>query len=245
VALGGAYSVFLGKSIRGSSIIILLLLFIFAGCCPIVVNKDAVLNSCGTNTIYLSGWWTNLADKSATEYDPVGGYQFAYWVDEAGNACHGNPGINGQVGPAVINAFKPETYELALNQSSITEEQLKSFQEISVPFDNYSGSGLHFVQFYNKYIRIRSDGKIFKTADATISIPTVTVIGSKACIAPVAFHSIQTLFLPAVISQDPLTQDPNRCKVRAFPSDVIMSEEGRKKYDVMNLPHGTEIFEVP
>lgn len=229
----------------GSTFNIFLVLCLFAsGCTTTAVIIDAALYSCGTSTIYLSGWWTNVPDKSLIQADPIGGYQFAYWVDDVGNACHGDPGRNGQVGPAVINAYKPKADELATNQSSITEEQLKAFQEIPVSFDNYTGSGLHFVHFYNTFWRSRSDGKTFGVrTDGVISIPTITEIGSKACIAPVAFHSIQTLFLP---SQAPATsQDPNRCRVRAMPSDATMSEEDRKKYDVFNLMHGTEIFNVP
>lgn len=229
----------------GAGFKILLVLCLFAsGCATTEVLKDAALYSCGTNTVYLSGWWTNVPDKSKVEIDPMGGYQFVYWVDDAGNACHGDPGRNGQAGPAVITAYKPKAYELAANQSSITEEQLKTFQEITVSFDNYSGSGLHFVQFNNTFWRSRSDGNTFKAnSNGVISIPTVTEIGSKACIAPVSFHAIHTMFLP---SQGTATlQDPDRCRVRAMPSGAAMSEEDRKKYDVFDLTHGTEIFDVP
>lgn len=224
---------------------ILLVLCLFAsGCATTAVLKDAALYSCGTNTVYLSGWRANTPDQSSIEIDPMGGYQFAYWVDDAGNACHGDPGRNGQAGPAVITAYKPKADELAANQSSITEEQLKAFQEITVSFDNYSGSGLHFVQFNNTVWRSRSDGKTFKgNSNGVISIPTVTEIGSKSCIAPVEFHAIQTIFLS---SRGPATsQDPDRCRVRAMPSGAAMSEEDRKKYDVFDLTHGTEIFKVP
>jgi hypothetical protein len=229
----------------GSALNILMVLCLFAsGCTTTAVLKDAALYSCGTSTIYLSGWWTNAPDRSTIEIDPMGGYQFAYWVDDAGNACHGDPGVNGQTGPAVINAYKPKAVESATNQSSITEEQLKAFQEIPVSFDNYAGSGLHFVQFNNTFWRSRSDGKTFKVnSKGLISIPAVTEIGSKACIAPVAFHSVQTMFLPS--QNNAASQDPNRCRVRAMPSRAAMSEEERKKYDVLGLTHGTEIFDVP
>jgi len=234
-------------SVGGGSRFSIFLLFclIASGCTTTEVLKDAALYSCGTNTVYLSGWWTNAPD--VIERDPIGGYQLVYWVDDAGNACHGDPGRNGQVGPASMNAFKPKAYELADNSSSITEEQLKAFQEIPVSLDNYSGSGLHFVQFLSTIWRNRSDGSTYRVRplDAAVSIPTITEIGSKACIAPVAFRFPMTAFLPSpdpVTSQD--SQDPNRCKVRAIPSDGTMSEEDRKQYDVFNLTHGTEPFEV-
>lgn len=236
---------------RDSHFIVLLIFCLFtSGCQTISVLTEAGLYGCGTSTVYLSRWWASVPDKSVISYDPMGGYQFAYWVDDAGNACHGDPGRNGRVGPAVIYAYKPKANELATNQSSITEEQLKAFQEIPVSFDNYTGSGLHFVQFYNTFGRSRADGKAFgQKSDGVLSIPTVTEIGSKACIAPVAFRSTNMLLAPSpnpVTSQDSQDpQDPKRCKVRAMPSDAPMSEEDRKKYDVFNLTHGTEIFSVP
>lgn len=133
--------------------------------------------------------------------------------------------------------------ESANNQSSITEEQLKTFQEIPVSFDNYSGSGLHFVQFYNTLMRSRADGKTY-SSDATFSIPTVMEIGTKSCVAPVAFRLNSVLFLPSASTME-TAQDPARCKVLVMPTDTSMSEENRKKYHVLDLKHGTEIFSVP
>src|SRR4051794_23081064 len=65
------------------------------GCQTIPVLAEAALYGCGTGNVYLSGWWSNTPDKSAIAYDPIGGYIFAYWVDDSGNVCHGTPGVNG------------------------------------------------------------------------------------------------------------------------------------------------------
>lgn len=228
---------------RGLCFNILLVLCLFAsGCTTTAVLTDAALNSCGTNTVYLNSWQTNISDKSTIVDDPMGGYQLVYWVDNAGNACHGDPGVNGQTGPALIHAYRPQLDILAAKGSSITEEQLKTFQEIPVSFDNYAGYGLHFVQFYNTFMRVRADGTILNTwrHGAVASIPIVTEIGNKACIAPVAFRAALEVPIPIATSQD-----PNECRVRAMPSGATMSEADRKKYDALNLPHGTEYFNVP
>lgn len=232
---------------RNSNFIVLLVFCLFtSGCQTISVLTEATLYSCGTSTVYLSGWSASVPDKSAISYDPMGGYQFAYWVDDTGNVCHGTPGRNGKVGPAVIDAFKPLAIKSADNQSSVTEEQLKTFQEIPVSFDNYSGSGLHFVQFYNRFLRLRNDGKAYKT-DETFSIPTVMEIGTKSCVTPVAFRVGPRLPLPqhsaVATAQD--SQDPTRCEVRVIPTNTSMSEEDRKKYHVLDLMHGSDTFQVP
>ena len=213
------------------------------GCRTAAVLTDAALYSCGTSTVYLNGWWASIQDQSGLEFDPIGGYQFTYWVDEGGNACHGDPGRNGQVGPAVIKAFKVSAYQAATSGSATTAEQLKSFQEIPIAFQNYSASGMHFVQFLNKFKRARADGKADKYDD-TFSVPTILDVGSKACVAPVAFRVNSLAVLPG--SPNPASgQDPTHCRVRAFPIDSTMTEGNRKKYHVLDLPHGKEIFEVP
>jgi hypothetical protein len=214
-----------------------------SSCRTAAVLTDAALYSCGTSTVYLNSWWASVPDQSGLEFDPVGGYQFTYWVDEAGNACHGDPGRNGQVGPAVIKAFKAPAYQAATSGSAVTAAQLKAFQEIPVAFQNYSASGIHFVQFLNKFKRARADGKADKYDD-TFSVPIIVDVGSKACIAPVAFRVNSLAVLPG--SPNPASgQDPTHCRVRAFPIDSTMPQENRKKYHVLDLPHGKEIFEVP
>ncbi len=215
-----------------------------AGCSTTLVLKDAVLAACGTSTVFLSSWWARVPASPPVQNDPMGGYQFAYWVDDAGNACHGDPGRNGQVGPAVVVAQVPAARNAATAQAAITPQQLAAFQEIPVAFANYAASGPHFVQFNNTLWRGRADGKTFSTrSNGVMSIPAVTVIGSNACYGPVAFKVVQTLFLPTPL---PATgQDPARCRVRAMPSGASMTQAELERVDVLGLPHGTEIVEIP
>ena len=226
------------------SYVFLFLCLLVSGCATTAVLKDAAFDACGTGNVYLNGWWAHDTAGSSIEVDPTGGYQFAYWIDDAGNVCHGDPGKSGQVGPAVITAYKQKADESVINQTATTGEQLKTFQEIPVSFEHYSGSGPHFVQFYNTLWRSRTDGKIFKTnSDGEMSVPVVLEIGSKACVAPMVFHVVHTAFLPPGVPAT--SQDPDRCKVRTMPSGTVLSEEDRKRFDVLNLPHGTDIFNVP
>ncbi len=229
-----------------SNFIVFLVFCLFgSGCETITVLKDSALYSCGTSTVYLSGWWSNVQDKSAISVDPIGGYQFVYWLDDAGNVCHGNPGSNGQPGPVVINAYKPQAYALAGNGSSITTAQLNAFQKIPVFLNNYAGSGLHFAQFYNTLWRTRANGKTYQIRlDGMSSIPNVIEVGNKSCIAPVAFSTEMMAFIPSLLSSS-TAQSSDKCKVRAMPVALILSEKERKGYDVSNLPHGNEVYEVP
>jgi hypothetical protein len=208
------------------------------------VLTEAALYSCGTSTVYLNGWWSIVSDQSKIDFDPIGGYQFAYWVDAAGNACHGDPGRNGQIGPAVLKAFKTPVYQAATNGSITTVRQMKGFQEIPVAFDKYDGSRLHFVQYMNRFARMRADGKADRF-DETFSVPMIVDIGSKACMAPVAFRATQLLVFDSGISYTATGQDPSRCQVRAFPVASTMSEADRKSYQVTDLPHGLDIAEIP
>lgn len=214
------------------------------GCASTVVLRDAVFAACGTSTVFMSSWFAQVPAGSVIENDPIGGYQFVYWVDDAGNACHGDPGRNGQVGPAVIAAQLPAARNAAAAQAVITPQQLTAFQEIPVAFANYAASGPHFAQFNNTLWRSRGDGKGFSTrSGGVMSIPAVTSIGSNACFGPVAFKVVQTLFLPSPL---PATgQDLGRCRVRAMPSGATMTEADLKKFDVSTLPHGNAIVEIP
>ena len=223
----------------------LFLCLLVSGCQTMTVLKDSALYNCGTSTVYLSGWWSNLQDKPSIESDPMGGYRFVYWVDDGGNVCHGNPGINGQPGPAVITTYKPQAYAAAISGAVITTEQLNAFQEIPAPYDNYSAAGLHFVQFYNTLWRQRADGKTYQLRSPGMSsIPNVIEVGSKSCVAPVALRAAMMAFLPSPLSSAD-GQSPDKCRVRAMPAAGTMGEVDRKGYDVINLPHGDEVYEVP
>lgn len=214
------------------------------GCSTAVVLKDAALAACGSSTVYLNGWYAGVADPAAVENDPIGGYQLVYWVDDAGNACHGDPGRNGQPGPAAIVGYRSQARAAAQTQAVITPEQLRQFQEIPLSLAYYSGSGPHFAQFYNTIWRSRADGTTFQSNSAGVmAIPELVEIGSKGCTAPIAFRVPQVLPLPSMAPSS--TQDPVRCKVRARPSATAMSEAECKAADVFALPHGTEVFNVP
>jgi hypothetical protein len=180
----------------------------------------------------------------------MGGYLFAYWIDDANNVCHGNPGVNGQPGKAVIKAYNPQARDLAVNNATVTPNQLKAFQEVVVSFNTYVGNGLHFVQTYVNLIRYRDTGQAVKVSglDGDVSIPNVVNIGDNACLIPIllrtnGFPSPVPLPNPAGPNQN--TQDPNMCKVRVMPSSLTMTEQERVSFDPDTFQHGTEIFEVP
>lgn len=243
-----AGTILLGASISNIFISILFLIscLLICGCETSKVLTEAIVAECGTSTTYLSGWWTRMPDMPV-QFDPMGGYQFAYWIDDADNVCHGTPGINGQPGIAVIKASKPKAFELAGNESFVTMEQLKAFQEIPVPLDKYQGSGLHFVQFFNNLVRTRNDGKAvkFPVMNGEVSIPNVIEVGKKSCIAPVALRTVNLpLPLPNPLPADLNIQSADMCKVRAMPLEVTMGEEDRKRFDAGNFAQGTKIVEV-
>ena len=225
-------------------IMFLVFCFLISGCKTTEILTEAMLYECGSSTIYLSGWYKNVSDKSSIDYDPIGGYLFAYWIDDAGNVCHGDPGKNGQPGPAVLKAYKQQAFDSANNKLSITQYQLQDFQEIPYSFDHYIGSGLHFVQFYNVLARTRASGETFRFSSGVISLPNVLEVDKKSCVAPVALEPNSTIFLPS-IGRDQNSQDPNKCKVRTNPVNPTMSEEERLKYNTLKLPHGSEIYDVP
>ena len=230
-------------SLKRISLFVLCLLL--SGCQATKVLTPAIVTACGTSTTYLSDWWARVPDPNAIQYDPMGGYQLLYWLDDANNVCHGNPGSNGQPGVAVIKAFSSQAWESAKNESPVTPDQLKAFQAIPVPLDKYLGSGMHFVQFYNTLARNRSDSKAFRFSNVEISIPNVIEVGQRSCIFPIVLRVTNLASLPSQNPPNPNSQDPNICKVRAIPRETTMSEEDRKHYDAGSFPHGTEIFNVP
>ena len=208
------------------------------------VLKDAILASCGTSTIFLTDWWARVPVQQAVENDPMGGYQLLYWIDNAGNVCHGDPGRNGQVGPAVVVAQKAKARDAAVAQAVVTPARLKDFQEIPVPVKNYSAVGLHFAQFDNTIWRTRADGKTFKdNGSGVVSVPTIIEVGSNACSTPVALKVSPAMFVPNSLAST--GQDPARCKVRAKPSGATMTDTELAAVDIFALPHGTELFNVP
>jgi hypothetical protein len=225
--------------------VVLMLCLSVNGCEATKVLTPAIVNACGTSTTYLSDWWARVPDNNVVQFDPMGGYQFVYWIDDANNVCHGNPGTNGQTGVAAIRAFNANADDLANHGSTVTPQQLKTFQEIPVLLDKYAGSGLHFVQIYNNLVRDRKDGKAMKFPSGILSIPNVIEVGQKSCIFPINLRVADTLPLPPFSGDHHSTQSPDKCKVRVMPRETPMSEEDRKKYDAGNFSHGNEIFSVP
>jgi len=226
------------------SVTVMMFGILSGGCSTTKVLTEAALAGCGTSTVYLSAWWRDVPDKSNINTDPMGGYQFAYWIDEGGNVCHGTPRQNGQVGPAAMKAYRPQAHEWATRHAAISPEQLKAAQEIPVGYDAYAGSGWHFVQFDNTIWRDLAQGLVTQlNSYGVVSIPTVIEMGSKACVAPVANRVLNRILLPG--NSPTAAQDPNRCQTRALPTGTAMSDEDLKKYDVFGLPHGTDIVDVP
>ena len=86
---------------------------------------DTALATCQESTVFLSSWWSNVGDESPIQSDPIGGYLFLYCVDGDGNACHGKPGVNGQPGSFVVNAFHSEAFAAARAGSNITIEEMQ------------------------------------------------------------------------------------------------------------------------
>jgi len=215
-----------------------------AGCESAAILADAAFAGCGTSTAYLSGWYADLPAQSQIDYDPIGGYVFAYWIDDLGNVCSGDPGRNGEVGPAVIPAQTPAARAAIAANSQITPAQLSTFQEIPVPYANYSATGLHFVQFYGTAFRLRSDGSIWTTqSNGTFGATTVTDIGQGSCLKPVAFKVNQTVFIPP--NPTPGAQDPVRCRVKAMPASAAMSQQELQAFHVVDLPHGLALHDHP
>lgn len=224
-------------------------ILLMTGCESTKIITNAIVASCGTSTVYLNSWFARMPNSSTIQFDPMGGYVFAYWIDDQNNVCHGNPGINGHHGPAVIKAFKPQAHELAINQSVVTPTQLRDFQDIPVSYSNYDATGLHFIQFYNNLIRVKSDGKgaRFSPLNGEFSIPNIIDIGSMACMAPVALrvNGINSAVpLPNLDSSQNI-QDPDKCMVRAMPTDISLGEQERIGYDYVNFQHAADLYDVP
>ncbi|MES1157197.1 MAG: hypothetical protein ABUL73_05405 [Alphaproteobacteria bacterium] len=212
-----------------------------AQCKSTEVLTQAALASCGTSTAYLSGWWTN--PPAQIDHDPFGGYVFVYWIDNLGNVCSGDPGVSGQVGPAVIPAQTPAASAAIAANAPITQAQLTTFQEIPISYAHYSASGLHFVQFYSTAFRMRADGSIWTTkSNGVFGAPLVADLGHPACIAPIAFKANQASFLPTAAPSG--TQDPVRCRIKASPATTTMSDQELQAAHVMDLPHGGDIHEI-
>lgn len=202
---------------------------------------DAALASCSAPVAYLSGWGASL--PTAPDYDPFGGYVFAYWIDDQGNACSGDPGRNGQVGPAVIRAMTPGADAAVATNGPISSTQLSAYQQIPFSYANYGAGGLHFVQFYATAFRARADGAIWTTkSDGVFGRTVVVDMAAPGCLSPTAFKVNALVFPPG--GPPSAGQDPQRCRVKASPAGP-MDRQALDGVHVTDLPHGGEVREIP
>jgi hypothetical protein len=181
--------------------------------------------------------------------DPIGGRVFFYWIDAAGNACHGDPGTSGRLGPLVVEAFKPEALAAAKANAVVSASELAAFQEAPFSFASYGARGPHYAQFGAVLWRARRsengvpEGVCMKGADY-FAVPEIVqlecgslslhpVFGNASC-----HTQLQTL--PSPLSVE--TQDPTHCLARQRPQPAETPQE-RAQLCIIALPHGTEVLE--
>ena len=209
----------------------------------------ALMASCGEHTVFLNAWWSKYNDTSQPEMDPLGGYLYLYWIDEDGNACHGEPGVSGQPGPEQVLVFVEDVYNIENENGEISPNQLEKFQVIPFDLGSYTEEGLIFAQFANWFWRDREDGKIYRfTSDPIYSIPEIVSLDAEFCLVPVAPISIEcarsadgmALPNPDDLFTDEPDQHPDMCKIRILPVTFSLSESERLNYCLVKLPHGLD-----
>ena len=214
------------------------------------------------NIISLESFWYNVegggvsqADKITPDYDPVGGYLFLYWLDDQGNVCSGQPGVSGQPGAVYVVAFKQPAWDLASTDTTITTSQMVDFQKIPYRVSSYiantQASGLHFVQFGNRLIRMREDGKLYRlgSGELSFSVPLIMSIDTTNTLFPIhpdkQVNCSQGYAVPLPNLGRPPGQDPNMCRTRALPVSDSLDYQESVKYCMINLPHGTTWWNIP
>ena len=218
------------------------------------LSLSVVLSTTGCSGIaHLSAWWTNpLALGGVTPaIDPIGGRVFFYWIDAAGNACHGDPGTSGRLGPVAVEAFKPEALAAAQANTVVSPSELAAFQEAPFSLSSYDARGPHYAQFGNILWRARRsengvpDGVCMKGAEY-FGVPEIVqlecgslslhpVFGNASC------HT-QLQILPSPLSEPVETQDPAHCLTRQRPQPAETPQE-RAQLCIIALPHGTEVLQ--
>jgi len=204
-------------------------------------------NTCPLNKVTLTNFW-NETTNQAIGLDPIGGYIFIYWIDNNGNACHGEPGVSGQPRPVVIKAFSQQAYDAAQSNLFISEEQMKQFQEFIYSNEKYHITGYHFAQFDNIIWRNRADGKVFMDRGFhSFSKPVIVDAENTICLTPVYAASDRNcakyngILLPNVLSGN--QQHPTIGLLRSFPVNNSISESELMNYCILKLQHGLEISE--
>jgi hypothetical protein len=204
-------------------------------------------NNCPLNKVTLNDFWIETTNQTIS-LDPLGGYIFLYWVDNNGNACHGEPGVNGQPGPIVIKAFSQQAWDAAQTNSFISEEQLKQWQEFIYANEKYRVSGYHFAQFDNIIWRNRADGRVIMDRTFhSFSKPVIVNLENTVCLSPVYFAKdgncakYNGMLIPQIITGN--QQHPTIGLSRSFPQNSSLNENVLMNYCILKLPHGLEISE--
>lgn len=215
------------------------------------------------NVISLDGFWFNIegggvsqADKITPQYDPIGGYLFLYWLDDQGNVCSGQPGVSGQPGAVYVAAFKQQAWDLASMDATITGSQMLDFQKTPYRVASYiagtQASGLHFVQYGNRLIRMREDGKAHRlgSGDLSFSVPLIISMDTTNTLFPI--HPDKNVHCSDVAAPVPLPdlgrpkgQHPDMCGTRSLPVSDSMNYQESVKYCMINLPHGMTWWNIP
>jgi hypothetical protein len=204
-------------------------------------------NQCPLNKVTLTNFWHETTNQTIG-MDPIGGYIFLYWVDNNGNACHGEPGVSGQPGPVVIKAFSQQAYDAAQSNSFISEEQMKQFQEFIYANEKYHVPGYHFAQFDNIIWRNRADGKVFMDRGFhSFSKLLIVDAENTVCLTPVYAAADENcakyngILLPNIFNGN--QQHPSIGLLKSFPMNNSLSENELMNYCVLKLQHGLEISE--
>ncbi len=209
---------------------------------------EALIAGCGDYKVFLSTWYSQH-ESSEIKVDPLGGKIYMYWIDETGCACHGEPGVSGQLGPAVIDAYNPESLIAANEGRIISLEQMEELQEISFNMGDYKAKGMHFVQFNNIIWRYRESGEVLDTKDYLhFSIPSIVSLDNKFCLAPLTAAPFVNCGISSISpipdSIEVYTgQHPTKCKKRMQPISLEMTNDERLNYCLLLLENGLSVTE--
>ncbi len=188
-----------------------------------------------------------MPQGAAIAFDPIAGGVFLFWIDAAGNVCHGDPGTSGRPGPMVLMAGKQEAFDASSQNAVLSQAQLVDFQQAPFPAAKYAARGPHFVQVSIARMRLRADGKASKYyAGLELSVAEALDLNGESitlhpAVNPSARCKTDTLPLPAPLSPaDEPAQHPTHCRAR-FQRAV----DRASPVCVVQLPHGNELTEPP
>jgi hypothetical protein len=219
-----------------------------------MASMALLVSGCATGMAHLSGWWSNAARPRGVEptIDPIGGRVLFYWIDTSGNACHGDPGKTGRLGPVALDAYRPEALAAAQGNAVVSPAQLASFQEAPFEVSRYGAAGLHYAQFEARLWRVRGsqngihEGTCLKGGTAYFGVPEVIQLGGGSVSLHPIFESgcqTQSLPLPAVLPEAAEAQDPSHCQTRQRPPTSSETFAAREGLCVVLAPHGSEVMQ--